>query len=199
MYAESADPTSDLFLRARAGDELAWRELFDRSYKKVRRAVSRKMNPPMRSLFDSTDFANEVFGSLVAKFHRFDFPNMAAFVAFMQKAAEQKLLDEERRMLALKRDRRRERPLTAAFPGEEQAGMSFASSDPTPSQVAVAKESYENVRSGLDKHGAQAIELATEGYSTHEIAEKTGWQVRKVQRFFKSIGESWRLRAGTRP
>lgn len=199
MHAETPDTTTDLFLRARAGDQQAWRELFDQSYPKVRRVISRRMNPPLRSLFDSTDFANEVFGSLVAKFERFDFPNMAAFQAFLKKAAAQKVIDEERRFLAGKRDRRRETPLDSGRPDEDSPGLSLASSDPTPSQVAVAKESYNNVLSGLDQDGVRAIELASLGYTTHEIAQDRGWKVRKVQRLLKSLYDSWLVRGGTKP
>ena len=81
----------------RAGDQAAWEELFYTCYPKVVRVVRRKLNAPMRSLYDSTDFASDVWGSLVAKSDRFDFPNVAALMAFLTKAAEQKVIDEYRR------------------------------------------------------------------------------------------------------
>src|SRR5205823_7837978 len=90
---ESSDSDADgLFARARAGDQAAWEELFTTCYPKVVRVVRRKLNAPMRSLYDSTDFASDVWGSLVAKSDRFDFPNVAALMAFLTKAAEQKVI-----------------------------------------------------------------------------------------------------------
>ena len=198
MYTDAPEAV-DLFARAQAGDESAWRELFDRSYTKLRRVIGRRLSPPMRSRFDSTDFANDVFGSLVAKIHRFDFPSMAAFEAFLYQAADQKVNDEYRKMSTAKRDYTLEIPLDGLTRAEEGHGRSLASDDPTPSQVAVANESFDNLRSGLDSEAAKALDMAREGRTTIEIAGTLGMNVRKVQRMLKSAYESWALRGGVRP
>jgi hypothetical protein len=49
---------------------------FELTYPKVVRVVRRKLNPPMRSLYDSTDFASDVLKSLAAKCDQFDFPSI---------------------------------------------------------------------------------------------------------------------------
>ena len=69
----------------------------------------------------------------------------------------------------------------------------MASTDPTPSQYAVAKEGWQRVNEGLDEPHRQVLDLARQGYSTKEIAEKVDWHVRKVQRELKEMGDSWLL------
>ena len=102
------DP-GDLFARARAGDQDAWKELFETCYPKVLRVVRRKLDRPMRSLYDSTDFASDVMKSLAAKFDKFDFPSLDSLHAYLVQAAKQKVIDEYRRRHTLKHDIGRER------------------------------------------------------------------------------------------
>jgi RNA polymerase sigma factor (sigma-70 family) len=184
-------PNDGLFARARGGDQDAWAELFRTCYPKVRRVVRRKLNSPMRSMFDSTDFASDVMGSLVAKRDRFDFPNLGALIAFLERAAEQKVIDEYRKRHTQKHDVRREVSMEIR---REDGGMeprAVASSDPTPSQIAVANEGLERVWSRLNEVERKILELKRAGHTTEEIAQHTDWHVRKVQRFLKDLGESW--------
>jgi RNA polymerase sigma factor (sigma-70 family) len=187
----SGYPDDGLFARARAGDQGAWEELFRTCYPKVRRVVRRKLNPPMRSLYDSTDFANDVMGSLVAKSDRFDFPNLGALIAFLERAAEQKVIDEYRKLHTLKHDVRREVSMEVRRDDGSLEPRAVASHDPTPSQVAVANEGLARVWSRLTEVERKILELKRAGHSTEEIALHTDWHVRKVQRFLKELGDSW--------
>src|SRR4051794_29971708 len=107
-YSNTYDPVAEgddaLFARARAGDDAAWKELFDKCYPKVIRVVRRKLNSPMRSVFDSTDFASDVMKSLAANAGRLDFPSFQSLMAFLASVAEQKVIDEYRKAHAQKRD-----------------------------------------------------------------------------------------------
>src|SRR3954470_2911855 len=93
-----------LFSRARAGDQAAWEELFHTCYPKVVRVVRRKLDRPMRSLFDSTDFASDVMKSLAANAGRLDFPSFESLMAFLVQVAEQKVIDEYRKAHTRKRN-----------------------------------------------------------------------------------------------
>src|SRR5689334_21165052 len=138
--SDSANFDSDeLIARARAGDQAAWEVLFHTCYPKVIRVVRRKLDRPMRSLYDSTDFYSDVMKSLVANLDRFDFPSIGSLIAFLAQAAEQKVIDEYRRQNTLKRDRTRNRALSTGD-GEDTRPMALASPDPTASQVAQASE-----------------------------------------------------------
>jgi len=189
----AAEDFSSLFARAREGDEDAWSELFQQCYPMVVRVVRRRLNQPMRSLYDSTDFASDVWESLLTKSGRFDFPSMQALMGFLAQSAERKVIDEYRRSHSGKRDRTRETRIEAADPEENGGGLSLASNDPTPSQVAVANERFELASEGLDDEHRTLLNMAREGYSTQEIAEALNWHIRKVQRRLQILGRKFRL------
>lgn len=183
-----------LFARARAGDPAAWEELFRKCYPKVIRAVRRKLNPPMRSLFDSTDFASDVMKSLAANVERLEFTSFDALMSFLAKVAQQKVIDEYRKAHTLKRDVARCQPIHSG--GDDGESLVVQSADPTASQVARATEVHEMLLSGQGAPGREVIELKEKGYTCNEIAEQTGWNLRKVQRFFKGLHDTYQKAAG---
>ena len=181
----------ELFSRARAGDPSAWEELFHTCYPKIRRVVRRRLSSPMRSLYDSTDFASDVLGSLVAKSDRFDFPNLTALLAFLERAAEQKVIDAYRQRYTLKYDLNRKVPMEIRRDDGSLAPRALVSRDPTASQIAQANESLERVWARLSDEERRILDLKRAGYTTEEIAQQTSWHVRKIQRFLKDLGDSW--------
>jgi RNA polymerase sigma factor (sigma-70 family) len=185
-----------LFARARAGDQAAWEELFRTCYPKVVRVVRRKLYPPMRSLYDSADFASDVWKSLAAKCERFDFPSIDSLMAFLKQAAEQKVIDALRQRRTDKRDMTRERRIDASDRHGLDAGQ-LASGGPTPSQVAQADDVRELLRARLTQEECDVLQMRDEGYTNEEISQRTGWHLRKVQRFLKNLHESWRTSGGS--
>ncbi|WP_169975255.1 RNA polymerase sigma factor [Tautonia rosea] len=190
MHASSGRSFDGLFARAQSGDKDAWEELFRECYPKVIRVVRRRLNQPMRSLYDSADFASDVWRSLLAKSDRFDFPNIGSLLAFLEKAATQKVIDEHRKLHSQKRDQTRTMSLDANVEGLS-VGMQVPSTDPTPSQYAVANESFQRVNERLDDTHRRVLEMAREGYATREISDSVGWSVRQVQRALKKLGDAW--------
>jgi len=182
--------SNELIARARAGDQAAWEELFHTCYPKVIRVVRRKLNRPMRSLYDSTDFVSDVMKSLAANIDRLDFPSLGSLIAFLAQTAEQKVIDEYRRRHTLKRDITRERALVTAD-GMDMRPQSLTSTNPTASQVVQADEVRERLLAGhQDAQEREVIELRRQGYTNVEIAERTGWNIRKVQRFLKDLHDT---------
>ncbi|MCA1684392.1 MAG: sigma-70 family RNA polymerase sigma factor [Planctomycetia bacterium] len=179
-----------LYDRARAGDNAAWDELFQKCYPKVIRVVRRKLNQPLRSLYDSTDFASDVMKSLAANAGRLEFPSFESLIAFLVRVAEQKVIDEHRKNHTQKRDIDRQRRLNPDDGGGPKP-LGLASVDPTASQLAVASEAHDRLMAGQEEDEREAIQLKQLGYSNSEIAQKTGWHPRKVQRFFKNLWDSW--------
>ena len=140
----------------------------------------------MRSLYDSTDFANDAMERLAANIDLLQFPSIGSLIAFLAQVAEQKVIDEYRRQHTLKHDISRERSLLASDRGPIQV----PSHDPTASQFAQANECNERLLARDDETERVIIELRQQGYATADIAEKTGWNVRKVQRFLKELLDS---------
>ena len=79
----------------------------------MRRVVRRRLNRSMRSLYDSTDFANDAMESLAANLDLLEFPSLDSLIAFLAQVAEQKVIDEYRRQHTLKNDIDRDRPIAA--------------------------------------------------------------------------------------
>lgn len=190
MHGSTEGAFDGLFARAQTGDQDAWEELFRECYPKVIRVVRRRLNQPMRSLYDSADFASDVWRSLLAKSDRFDFPNIHSLLAFLEKAATQKVIDEHRKLHSQKRDQTRTMSLDANADGLT-AGMQVPSTDPTPSQYAVANEGWQRVNERLDETHRRVLEMARQGYTTREIADSVKWSMRKVQRALKDLGDAW--------
>jgi RNA polymerase sigma factor (sigma-70 family) len=185
---ELPDNLLKILLEAQKGDQSAWEALFRECYPKVRRVVRRKLDRSMRSLYDSTDFASDVMKSLAANLDHLNFVSIQSLISFLAHVAEQKVIDEYRRRCTLKRDYTREYRLSAADP--ESAPVQLRSGEPTASQQAVANEVHELLLDRQDEIERTIIDLRRQGYSNGDIADLTGWNIRRVQRFLKELHES---------
>jgi len=171
---------------AQKGNQIAWDILFKECYPKVRRVVRRKLNRSMRSLYDSTDFANDAMERLATNPDLLQFPSLNSLIAFLAQVAEQKVIDEYRRQHTLKHAIDRERPMAAYDAGPYQ----LPSDEPSASQLAQANEFHERLLARPDDTERVIIDLKQQGYSTADIAEQTGWNIRKVQRFLEKLHDS---------
>lgn len=188
---ETSHEADSLFARAQGGDQAAWDALITLSYERIRRVVSRRLDPPMRSLYDSTDFANDVFKSLVAKSDRFDFATYNDLVSHLAKAAKQKVIDEYRKQHTQKRDIRASTRL-GALRGDDGEGYEPIASDPSPSQIAQARDVEDRLFAGQDAEAVEAIKMKAVGFSNEQIAKHLNQHPRKIQRFFKKVQDSFR-------
>ena len=99
----------------------------------MRRVVRRKLNRSMRSLYDSTDFANDAMERLAANLDLLQFPSFGSLIAFLAQVAEQKVIDEYRRQHTLKHDISRERPMIGERCGPDSGA--FARPDRQPARA----------------------------------------------------------------
>ncbi len=182
------DDLSRTLLDAQKGDQSAWEALFRECYPKVRRVVRRKLDRSMRSLYDSTDFASDVMKILAANLNQLNIVSVESFFKFLAQVAEQKVIDEHRRRHTLKRDVTRERRFSADDRGA--GAVHLPSGEPTASQQAQANEVQAWLLDRQDEIERTIIDLKHQGYSTADIADKTGWNIRKVQRFLKDLHDS---------
>lgn len=190
MNELSATLGAELFERARGGDEAAWNALYADIQDKIRRVVRRKLDRRLISLYDSTDFAGAVWQSLLEQLDRFEFQSIEALQHFLVMKAESKVIDEYRKQRAQKRGGGRVGRLEGD--GDEPGlGAIVTSKEPTPSQVAVGNESWQALRDGAkDDEHLRVLEMAREGYSNVEIAERLEWSLRKVQRVLQMLNPS---------
>lgn len=189
----SPSDVESLIARARTGDTLAWDELFHKCYPKVVRVVRRKLDRPMRSLYDSTDFASDVMKSFAANLDHLKFESFDSLMAFLVQVAQQKVVDEYRKAHTLKRDIDRLEPL--ADPEFGGPDLNLVSDTPTASKFVLADETRQRLVADRDEPQRAVIELKLQGYSNQEISEEVGWDLRRIQRFIKDLEQRFLRRA----
>ena len=147
----------ELMDRVRKGSPEAVFELVRKYQQDLLDAVRRALNPDLRSKFDSVEFAQMVWLSF------FRLPRHAArldtsrqFVAYVVKMALHKVFMEVRRRETLKHDVSREVPLSEDC---EEA----VSREPPPVDLAIAKETLDQLLKNLSPRDSQIVETQTEG------------------------------------
>ena len=176
---------SDFLQRIQTGDETAARELLQRYEPEVRLVVRRQLPRLLRSRFDSLDFLQSVWGSFFRRVRSgpTEFEDSRHLVAFLARAAKNKVIDEYRRAASRKQDMHREEPLWSdgARPKEVAAEID------TPSEVAQAHEVFVRLRDLLPAERRTILELKAQGLSSRDIGERLGISERTVQRVLEDL------------
>lgn len=176
---------SHFLKRIQEGDDGAARELLQRYEAEVRLVVRRQLPRLLRSRFDSLDFLQSVWGSF---FHRMqtsptDFEDSRHLVAFLARAAKNKVIDEYRRAASRKNDMRREEPLW----GDGRRPRDLPDPIDSPSEVAQAREAFIRLRDLMPEEKRSILEMKAEGLSSKDIGERLGVSERTVQRVLEEL------------
>src|SRR5215213_6821753 len=150
--------------RIQAGDEAAARELLARYEAEVRLVVRRQLPRLLRSRFDSLDFLQSVWGSFFRKVRTgpAEFEDARHLVAFLARAAKNKVIDEYRRAASRKQDMHREEPIW----GDSETPRELPANLDTASEVAEAREAFGRLRDLLPEERHSILELRAEGLSS---------------------------------
>ena len=176
---------SEFLQRIQSGDETAARELLQRYEPEVRLVVRRQLPRLLRSRFDSLDFLQSVWGSFFRrlKLGPTEFEDSRHLVAFLARAAKNKVIDEYRRAASQKHDMHREEPIWY----ENQGPRELAGDLDTPSEVAQAHEAFGRLRDLLPEERHTILDLKAEGLSSRDIGERLGISERTVQRVLEEL------------
>jgi RNA polymerase sigma factor (sigma-70 family) len=179
------DEVRGFLRRIHDGDEDAARELLTRYEAEVRLVVRRQLPRLLRSRFDSLDFLQSVWGSF---FHRVrttptEFDDGRHLVAFLARAAKNKVIDEYRRAGSQKGDMRREEPLWV----DGGRAKDVPAQTETASQVAEAREAFVKLRDLVPEDRRALLELKAAGLSSREIGQRLGISERTVQRVLEDL------------
>ena len=171
--------------RIQAGDEAAARELLRRFEAEVRLVVRRQLPRLLRSRFDSLDFLQSVWGSFFRRMRTAptEFEDSRHLVAFLARAAKNKVIDEYRRAASRKQDMRREEPIWS----DGDKPRDLAAFGETASQVAEAREAFDHLRNLVPEERRAILELKAEGLSSKEIGDRLGISERTVQRVLEEL------------
>jgi RNA polymerase sigma factor (sigma-70 family) len=175
----------ELLGRIRAGDESAAHELLARYEAQVRLVVRRQLPRLLRSRFDSLDFLQSVWGSFFRRMKAGpdEFEDPRSLVAFLARAAKNKVIDEYRRAASKKGDMRREEPLW----GDGERPREIAGPVDSPSEIVEAREELGRLLDMLPEDRQVMVRLKAQGLSTREIGERLGVSERTVRRVLEDL------------
>ena len=165
-------------------DSAAW-DLVEQYGPYVLRAVRRNIRHEIRAKFDSQDFAQAVWTSF------FDCSNQMRqverpeqLVRLLATMARNKVIDEGR-----KRDTKRYcvKNETSMNDLTHESNQGLKSKDPTPSQLAIVREKWEQVLDGQPSHYRRIAQLKLSGETNTAIAEKLGINEKTVRRVLKEL------------
>lgn len=173
-----------LLARARAGDAAAADELCRKVGPAVLAAVRRNLHPGMRARYDSIDFVQDVWASVLVDAdpdQRFDSPEQV--VGFFTQVARNKVAGTTRQRFAGQTDNiQREDPRGSDGPEPPAA-------DATPSQWAVAGERWDRLLAQFPPGHRVILSRLRDGYSQEDIAAATGLSLSTVNRVVRRLKE----------
>jgi RNA polymerase sigma-70 factor (ECF subfamily) len=180
---------ANLVEQAKKGDEAAIRDLLRRFESDVRIVVRARLPRALRSQFDTMDFVQAVWASVLTN----DGPDLARFDnsrrlrGYLAKVATNKVFQEHRRRTQTQKfDLRRQEPLFIRSSGREVL-RPLVSPGPTPSQDAQAGDRLAQITEGCSNSVRKIIELRRQGMTYAEIAEEAGVHVDAVRRKVEPI------------
>jgi len=160
----SDEPTIELVLRARAGDQVAVEALLQRCLPKLRRWAHGKLPPAARGTLDTGDLVQEAALHLMQRIEVFQPRHVGAMQAYLRQSVINRIRDEIRRV--------GRRPGTVELTEEPPADT------PSPLELAIQGESYERYRSALGWLGSRDRKLVVARVEVQwrltEIAERFG-------------------------
>lgn len=180
------DAFQHLLGRVQAGEPAALNELLSEYGGFVRAAVRRKLHQRLRSQYDSLDFVQDIWASLLMlppERYRFETPE--ALVAFLGRVANNKVTDVFRKRFNTKKHAiTREESLADAVETNE---MDVEGSESTPSMVAMAAEQWEALLAELPPGHRPILEKLRDGYEYEQIAQEAGVSLSTVNRVVRRL------------
>ncbi len=187
---------TDQMARVNAGDEVAVRDLLRRFEGEVRMVVRGRLPRTLRGQFDSMDFVQAVWQSVLTKrgpdLSRFE--SAGHFLAFLSGVARNKVIEEHRRRTRTRKyELGREEPLYVRRGGRE-VPRELAANDPTPSEDAQADDRLAQLLQGRSEAERQMIDLRRLGLTYEEIAHRLGTTESAVRRAIDAIRQRMEAR-----
>ena len=177
-----------LLARFREGDPDAAEYLCRWYAPVIRGAVRRHLDERLRTLFDSLDFVQDVWVSVLATPPgRYTIETPRALSAFLTRVAHDKMIDALRRHTEARMARGSRE---SATPDPDRTGLDeLPSSDPAPDQWAIAGERWEQLRESLRPVYRAVAERLRDGYTYDEIARMVGVSPRTIKRIVGMLKE----------
>jgi RNA polymerase sigma-70 factor (ECF subfamily) len=184
----SDEPTVELIVRARGGDDRALEALLQRCLPPLKRWAHGKLPPVARGHIDTGDLVQEAALNALRRLHAFEPRHVGAMQAFLRASVINRIRDELRRV--------GRRPAPAELPED------LASTDTSPDELAIREQDYQRYRAALRQLRTRDREIVVARieaqWSAREIAEWFGFHTpdaarmamtRAMRRLIALLGE----------
>jgi len=157
----SDEPTVELIIRARGGDQSAVEAILQRCLPSLKRWAHGRLPAAARGHLDTGDLVQDAAMHAIARLDTFEPRHVGAMQAYLRQSVINRIRDEMRRFTR--------RPTNVELPED------FASEQPSPLEHAIHEEAYARYRTALDSLKPRERELVIARveaqWTTAEIAE----------------------------
>jgi RNA polymerase sigma-70 factor (ECF subfamily) len=179
--------------RARGGDSASIERLLEAFEGDVRAMVRARLPRSLRPRFDSMDFVQEVWRSLLERpiGDGPGYDDAARFRGYLAGVVRNKVLEEfRRRTRCQKNDLAREESLYVENGGRAEPRAVIAPGS-TPSEEMQARDCLDRLVAGGNPIEAQIVELRRQALTFEEIAGRLGIHERSVRRMVDALKARW--------
>jgi RNA polymerase sigma factor (sigma-70 family) len=178
--SETHEEFRGLMARVLARSDSAAEELLKQYEPELLRAIRRRLNPKMRSKFDSLDFAQDVWKSFFVAVTPDRFQTPKDLAAFLATVAKYKVIDAVRQRLKFKKHNvQRERSINDSQWSLQDA---LTAAQATPSEVVSTEEQWQAFLRTEPLVYRRVFVLLREARTPQSIADELGIGVRTVRR-----------------
>lgn len=182
-------PFPELMARVRSGDEQAAQQLYNLVEVDVLRTIRRRLNPILRTRFDSVDFVQSAWESFFRRIEDLpDFPTAADLIRHLQAIARNKVTDEIRRNMGSgKRDFRRERGGELDYVANSVDIDIADQRQLDPNAMASAREVWHFLHCRLPNLHRMVLMMRFEGLTFVEISSRLDIHERSARKIMERI------------
>lgn len=180
-------------------EDAAW-ELAEVYTPHIMRAIRASLPSVIRTKIDSLDCAQAVWASILLNRDRLvQFHKPEQFIGYLAAMARNKVIDMHRHFLTQKKNVHNEVIISTLEQGRTDQAESDNSvkdflakaNDPTPSQMAVARETWQQLMNQSSDRDRQIISMRIEGMAYQAIADRLSVSEKTVQRALKGLLENF--------
>jgi RNA polymerase sigma factor (sigma-70 family) len=173
-----------LMNRLIAGDREAPQELVDRYGPHIVRSIRRRFRTQrMRTLYATEDCMQSVWASIFSDLERLrKLESPQQLINYLASVASNKLVDNNRRHSSQRNNVGLETSVD-----EHSEAFSIEAEDPSPSQMAAARDEWEHQTRRLSRREQTVLSLHLEGHSSDEIARKMDVTGRGIRHIIRNI------------
>jgi RNA polymerase sigma-70 factor (ECF subfamily) len=175
-----------LIERCRAGDQDAARVLFDSYVERLLPLARRRISQRLASRVDAEDIVQSVFRTFFARLQddQFEITSQDDLFRLLVRITVHKTLRQVAHHRAAKRNPGQE--MGQSDSAHEQL-LQILTEEPTPEETVSFLDQLEHFMQQMPDGDRKILELRMEGFSTEEIAQKTGSYDRKIRRVLERI------------